>query len=38
MYVGTVRRVDDGDLYVKWDGHFAEYRMHPNEVETEGER
>jgi hypothetical protein len=37
-YVGTVLRVGDGgDLFVKWDGHWVECQMSPDEVELAGE-
>lgn len=32
-YVGTVRQVfDDGDVSVRWDHHWAEDRMSPNQL------
>lgn len=32
-YAGTVRRVDaDGEVFVRWDHHWAEYQMSPNQI------
>lgn len=39
QYVGTVKRVDaDGDLYIRWDGHWAEYQVAPHQVTRIDER
>ena len=37
-YVGNVRRVDeDGDVFVKWDGHLAEDQMAPHQITKIGD-